>query len=455
MAHLDVARKNGKSTILSGCGVVGVCADGEPGADVFSAAADREQAAIVFDEAANMVRAAPALESRLKVYRRSIVHPSSLSSYKVLSRESRTKHGLNPHLVLFDELHTQRTRELWDTLTTGSAARRQPLIITATTAGYEQESICYKQRIYAEKVMRGEINDQEFLGLVFAADKDDDIEDPATWKKANPNLGISVSEEYIRAQLRRAITEVSFENTYRRLHLNQWTQQANRWLAMKRWDAVTTPVILEELLGIECWAGLDLASTTDIAAFVMVFVLGENFVIVPRFWVPEAGMVDRIRKDAVPYDAWVKKGFLKATPGDVIDYRIIVADIIALKEKFNIREVAFDRWNAGSTVTELQDAGFTMVPFGQGFASMSAPCKEFETLLLQKRLQHGGHPVLRWMAENVAVSHDPAGNIKPNKAKSTGRIDGIVAALMALDRSFRNGGASSTSVYETQGVKTL
>jgi len=456
-----VPRKNGKTTVAAGVGLYLTTGDREPGAEVYSAAADREQAAIAFNLAGDMRDSSPALCSRTNRYRKSIVFPTTVSTYKVLSADAYTKHGLNPHGIIFDEVHAQPNRELWDTLTTATGARTQPVVLAITTAGYDRHSICWELHDYAVKVekgMRGErdgIIDHEFLPVIYGAGEEDNWQDPKVWEKANPNLGVSITKEYLAQACEKAKEIPAFENTFRRLHLNQWTQQSQRWLQMNVWDESAGTVDAAELEGMECYGALDLATTTDIAAMVLTFELNGLYKWLPFFWIPEAKMKERVKRDRVPYDLWVKQGLVKATEGNVIDYKVIVHDILTIRETYDLKELAFDRWGATKIMTDLQEEGVLMIPFGQGYASMTAPTKELNNLLLQKKIHHGSNPVLRWMANNVVVRQDPAGNIKPDKSKSTSKIDGIVAGIMSLDRAIRHNNGSVGSVYEERGVRTL
>ncbi len=458
-AYIEIPRKNGKSTLASAIALLLLFLDDEPGAEVYGAAGDREQAAIVFDLAKQMVEASPVLSRRAETFKRSIVVPGTASVYRVLSADVKTKHGLNAHGVVFDELHAQPNRDLWDVLTTATGARRQPLVVAITTAGYDRESICWEQHEQARQVLEGVIDDPELFAYIRAADEHDDWTDPRVWHKANPGLGVSVKEEYMAAECRRAQLTPAYENVFRRLHLDMWTSQETRWLPLEAWDACGAPVDIDALLGKDCYAGLDLASAVDIAAFLLVFppIPGEYelYRFLPYFWIPAENMVERARKDRVPYDVWVRQGHMRATPGNVIDYGVIEKDAIELKEKFNIREVAFDRWGAIQISQRLEAAGFTMVGFGQGFASMSPPTKELLRLTLDRQIAHGGHPVLRWMADNVMVTQDPAGNLKPDRQKSREKIDGIVAAIMGLDRAIRHGATAPGSIYEQRGLLGL
>jgi phage terminase large subunit-like protein len=442
-AYIEVPKKNGKSSLGAGLALYLTTADGEEGAEVYSVAADTDQADIVFSVAKQMRARSPELRKRLKPFKRSLVYHAMASSYKVLSAEADTKHGFNIHGCIFDELHTQPNRKLYDVLTTGTASRRQPLFIFLTTAGYDRHSICWEVHDYALKVRDGMLDDPSFLPVIYAADPAEPWDDPATWAKANPGLGSSVKLDYLEEQAKKARQSLAYQNTFRRLHLNEWTAQAQRAIDMAHWDACAGPVALAALAGRPCFAGLDLASSIDIAALVLVFPDDPSgFLAVPVFWVPEDTVAARVKQDRVPYDVWIQDGLLRATPGNVIDYDVIRRDIGALGAQVEITEIAYDRWGATQLSTQLEGDGFTLVPFGQGFASMAAPTKELLTLIPSHRIQHGGHAVLRWMAGNFSTKQDAAGNLKPDKASSSDKIDGIVALIMGLDRASRHAQAA-------------
>lgn len=457
-AYIEIPRKNGKSTLASGIGLYLLYMDDEPGAEVYSAAADRDQAAIVHDLAKQMVEASSQLLSRSEVYKRSIVVPGTASVYKVLSADAPHKHGLNAHGVIVDELHVQPNRELVDVLTTSTGSRRQPLVVFITTAGFDRESICWELHEYARQVLEGIIDDPTFFAYIRAADETDDWLDEEVWKKANPGLGVTVKLDYLRTEAERAKQTPAYQNTFRRLHLNQWTQQETRWLPMELWDACGQPFNVEGLAKRECYGGLDLATTSDLAAFLLDFPPleeGQPHIWLPFFWIPRTNMIERARKDRVPYDVWVAQGWITATEGNAIDYAFIEADILKLKEQYDIREIAFDRFGAEQMRQRLEAEGSVMVAFGQGFVSMSPPMAELLRLVLDGKLIHGGNPVLRWMSDNLAVSMDPAGNVKPDKKKSREKIDGMVAGVMALDRAVRRGQGEPGSVYEERGLRLL
>ena len=434
--YIEVPKKNGKSTLFSGLSLYLLTADGEPGAEVYSAAVDRDQASIVYTEAANMVEASPHLSSRLNVVRstKRIVFPAKKSFFKALSADVSAQEGLNAHAILIDELHAQKNRQLWDTLRYAGSARRQPLHLSITTAGYDKHSICWEQHSYASQVIDGTIEDSSFFGFIAAADDNDDWTTEATWKKANPSFGITMDATQFAEDCKEARESPAKENTFRRYRLNQWTEQDVRWLSMEKWDACSE--LAEELEGRTCYGGLDLSSTTDITAFVLVFPDDDGrYDVLCWFWVPEDGARQREKKDRVPYRTWIKQGLIEATPGEVVDYDRIRQTIVELGERYNIAEIAVDRWNATQIASQLSNDGFEIVAFGQGFASMNSPTKKLEELILAKKLAHGGNPVLRWMAGNVSIEKDAADNWKPSKKRSPERIDGIVALIMAAGRA--------------------
>ena len=456
-AYVEIPKKNGKSELAAGVALYMTCGDNEWGAEVYGCASDRQQASIVFDVAVDMVEQCPALKKRIKPVMsvKRLVYKPTNSFYQVLSAEAYTKHGLNVHAVIFDELHSQPNRELFDVMTKGSGdARTQPLFFLITTAGTDRHSVCFEQHQKAEDILCGRKVDPTFYPVIYGAADDADWTSEEVWYRANPSLGHTIDIGKVRNACLSARDNPAEENIFRQLRLNQWVKQSTRWMQMEKWDACAFPVDEGELLGRECYGGLDLSSSIDITAFVLVFPPRddtEKYVFLPYFWIPEENMVRRVRRDHVPYDVWEKQGFLETTEGDVIHYGFIERFIEELGKRFHIKEIAFDRWGAVQMVQNLEGLGFTVVPFGQGFKDMSPPTKRLMELVLERNVAHGGHPVLRWMMDNIFVRTDPAGNIKPDKEKSTEKIDGAVAAVMALDRAVRNGG-SAGSVYDERGI---
>lgn len=435
-----------------------LCADGEERAEVYGCAADRNQAKIVFDVAEDMIRFSPALSKRVKILdsQKKLIYLPTNSFYQVLSADVANKHGFNTHGVIFDELHTQPTRKLFDVMLQGSGdARMQPLYFLITTAGNDTNSICYEVHQKALDIQAGRKIDPTFYSVIYGADESEDWTDPKVWAKANPSLGITVGIDKVAAACESAKQNPGEENAFRQLRLNQWVKQAVRWMPMHKWDACAFPVNPEDLEGRVCYAGLDLSSTTDITALVLVFPPTDDedrYQILPFFWLPEETLDLRVRRDHVPYDVWERQGHIMTTEGNVVHYGYIEQFIENLGLKYNIREIAYDRWNASALVQRLEDEGFTMVDFGQGFSSMSNPTKDLMRLTLEQKIAHGGQPVLRWMMDNIYIRMDPAGNIKPDKEKSTEKIDGAVALIMGLARAIRCGNDTSDSVYDARGL---
>lgn len=454
-SYNELPRKSGKSTMAAGVGLYMFFADGEPGAEVYAAATKKDQARIVHSEAIRMVRSSPKLMKRINIFRDNLHVTQTASKFEPLGADEDTLDGLNIHCAIIDEVHAHKKRGVYDVLDTATGARRQPLIFTITTAGFDRESICWDLHSHAERVLMGIVQDDTFAVFIASADEDDDWREEITWKKANPNFGISVKPDDLARKRDAAISMTSSQNTFRRLHLNQWTEQDVRWISMDVWDSITTPVNPDELLGLGCYAGIDLASTTDVAALSLVFPMLDGAVkILPFFWIPEENAIARSKRDRVMYDQWIRDGHIFATPGNVIDFDFIRKTVNELGEKYQILEIAIDRWNSTQLTTQLQGDGYMMVPVGQGYATMSSPSKKLEELLLSKRLHHGGHPVLRWMASNVTLEQDAAGNIKPSKGKSREKIDGIVSIVNALGRLIIKQD-NSGSPYLERGIVTL
>lgn len=430
-------------------------ADNEPSAEVYGAAADRGQASIVFDVAKRMVEMTPALLKRSKIMAatKRLVNYSNVGFYQVLSAEVGTKHGLNVSGLVLDELHAQPNRSLVDVLTKGSGdARTQPLYFLITTAGTDRNSICYEYHTKAKDILEGRRIDPSFYPVIYGLDDGDDWNAEESWYKANPSLGHTITIDRVRDAHREALTNPAEENVFRQLRLDQWVGSAVAWIPEHIYDRGNLPIDLEKLRGRECYAGLDLSSTSDITAFVLVFPPlheGDKYIVVPHFWLPRETLDLRVRRDHVPYDVWERMGLFHITEGNVVDYNFVRKTINELHEIYNIKEIAADRWNATQLITDLQGDGFTVVPMGMGFKDMSPPMKELYKLILEGQFIHGGNPVLRWMAGNVVAEIDAAENIKPSKKKSTEKIDGIVAWIMALDRCIRH--EMQGSVYDEPG----
>ena len=452
-AYIEISKKSGKSELAAAVALYMLCADGEQRAEVYGCAADRDQASLVFDVSCDMVRLCPALRKRcdIRPSRKTIHFTPTNSTYKALSADVAGKSGVNVSALIFDELWVQKDRKFFDMMTKGTSdARKNPLHFIITTAGNDTHSICYELHQKAMDIISGRKVDPTFYPCIYGAEEHEDWTDPKVWKKANPSLGITIGMDKVQAACNSAQQNPGEENAFRQLRLNQWVKQAVRWMPMEKWDKCAFAVNLEELEGRVCYGGLDLSSTTDITAFVLVFPPtdeDDKYYVLPYFWIPEENMDLRVKRDHVPYDIWKRQGFLETTEGNVVHYGYIEKFIERLGERFNIREIAFDRWGAVQMVQNLEGMGFTVVPFGQGFKDMSPPTKELMKLTLEQKIAHAGHPVLRWMMDNIFIRTDPAGNIKADKEKSTEKIDGAIATIMALDRAVRCGNVNTESVY--------
>ena len=451
-AFIMLGRKNGKTTLTAGIGLYMLFADEEKGSEIYAAAGDRNQAGLVHEIAKGMVLNNPELTARAKILRNSIVNESKGNYFQAISSDSKTKHGFNANCVIFDELHTQVNRDLWDTLHTSTASRRQPLVIAITTAGYDKQSICYEVYSYAKKVLDKSISDNSFLPIIYESEDGDDITLEETWKKANPNYGVSLKKEYMQRESKKALDIPSYLNSYLRLHLSQWTENEIKWMGDKEWMECEGE--LGDLSNMECWGGLDLATTRDITAFVLIFRVDNIFKIKPYFFVPRDNAKARSDRDGVDYMSWISQGYIIATEGNVTDYSFIRKKINELSKKYRIQSISYDRWNASQLVIDLIGDGATLSPIGMGFASQSAPTKQLEKLILSKEIEHDGNPVLRWMMGNVQLEIDAADNQKISKKKSKEKIDGVAATIMAL-AEYMSEEKEGDSVYDNRGLLIL
>ena len=456
--YIEIPRKNAKSTLAAAIGIYLLLADGEMGAEIYSAAADRGQAGIVFDIARRMIMNRTALSNRASVYRNSITYEKTGSFYKAISSDANTKHGFNAHGIIFDELHTQKNRELFDTLTTSVGSRRQPLTLLLTTAGYDKNTICWEMHEYARKVKEGVIHDETFLSIIYTAPKEDDIFSPKTWKKANPGYGSIVKEAYIREQVMKIKNNPSFEATFRRLHLNQWTDAIDTWITDMDWMACDKgEKNLEDYTGRTAFAGLDLATVSDITALMLNFE-EENgdITIFPFFWVPEETAKKRTKSADVNYLEWIRQGYITATPGDVTDYNEIKKKIIWIYENFKIESFGFDNWNSSQLINDLTAEGLSNFDKVSMYLShLNEPTKQLEKLVMQRKINHQGNPVLRWMMGNVMIMRDTNDNIRPDKGKSKNKIDGIVAEIIALASHMSRPAEVDLNEIYKNGIETL
>ncbi len=476
-AYLETARKSGKTETLAGVGLYLMAADKEAGAEVYSVATKMDQARISHSAASMMVRKSQPLRDRIQIYKNNLNIEETGSKFVPLGADSKTMDGLNVHGGMVDELHAHPNRDVWDVIITATGARRQALIMAITTAGYDKHSVCWEQHDYTEKVLEGIIEDETHFGIIFTIDHGEDCmcflpnckkgcdswQDEKVWGKANPNLNVCTKLDDLQMKAKKAAEVPTQLNAFLRLHMNIWTESVTKWIGTDKWAACGGKVDKDRLKGRLCYAGLDLSTTTDISAFVLVFPPledGDVYEILCRFWIPQENMRERVRKDRVPYDVWVREGYITATQGNIIDYNSILHQIDQDCNDYDLQELAFDRWGSQKITTDLQDMGFEnektkhvqrhLIQFGQGFASMNAPTKELEKLILGRQMRHGDNPVLTWMISNTVIKMDAAGNMKPDKGESTERIDGVVALIMAIDRATRS--TDNNSIYEERGV---
>lgn len=434
-AYLEQPRGQGKSTVAAGVALKLGFFDGEPGAEVYCAATMRSQARITWDAAREMVLRS-SLKRRIKALVGNLHELSTASKLMPLGGDTDSLDGLRPHGVILDEIHAHKSAAMIDVLSTATGPRRHPLILEITTAGVGQIGPCWAHHDYTSKVVRGVVDDDAWFGAIIGADPEDDWRDPAVWRKANPNLGNSVKLDDLERKCKQATHIPTFEPEFRRLHLGQWVQQSEKYLSMLAWDADgnAAPIDRAALRRHPCVLGLDVSAKQDITAIVALFARPDGgFIVLPVFIAPEA-IIDQTRRALVPLDAWRRQGYLQTTPGDVIDQTAIVQAVLDLAKEFRVREVAFDPWNATQIASDLQAHGLDVVEIRQGFRTLSEPTKDLSSLVTQGKLQHGGDPVLRWMADNLVVREDVNGNVAPDKRHAAEKIDGVVATIMALSR---------------------
>ena len=464
--YIEVPRKNGKTKLAAAFAIKFVAFDNEPGAEVYCAATKKDQAKICWRAAADMIEKEPGLKSRLHVseYTSTISHKRSGSTLLPLGRDSKTLDGLNVHAAVIDELHRHPNSGIVDVLATGSGSRDQSCRVEITTAGDSKTSICWEHHQYSKKVLEKKHIDDRWFAFIAHANAWDDPLDEETWRRANPNYGVSVYPNYIAQEFKEAEINATFFEAAKRLHLNLWGHAGGQGIPMDHWDECASPednldkVVArlkrwkKRLLGETCWGGIDLASTGDITCVYLIFPQERDasghrdFVMIPWYFCPEEAIKIRSQRDKVPYDIWCDQGLMTATPGEVTDYAVIREIISGITAKgdeldhcifddYDLRELAFDQWNSSYLVSQLLEDGVPMVKHRQGWVSMTGPTHEFNILIKQHRMKHLGHPITRWMAENTRFSEYSGGGIKPDRDKSEGKIDGIVAAIMGTGRA--------------------
>jgi phage terminase large subunit-like protein len=433
---IEVPKKNGKSTLASGIGLYMLAADGEAGAEVYSVAADKDQASIVHGEAIRMAQASEVLAGCLKVNKstRNILYSVTNSWYRALSSEPGGKEGLNIHAAIIDELHVWKGRDLWDSLVYGYRSRRQPLQFVITTAGDDDQSVCFSELERARQIIAGTVRDDAYFALIFEAKEEDDWQDEDIWAKANPSLGTTFSVQTLREDAAAAKGRASQEAAFKRYSLDIWQRATNAWLSVDDWQRNRREFTVEDLRGCECFAGLDLSRTRDMTALALIFPWEENGRVVfrqlVRFWLPRAA-VERYR-EKIDLAGWQRAGALEIM-GD--SYAQVEAAIVEAQQMFRLNGIAYDPMYARDFIERLhQEYGIEPVEFGQTIMNFAGPTKEYERLLIQDSLHHNGNPVLDWQAGQVQVKSDPNANIRPVKPPNEDhrKIDGIVAGIMAL-----------------------
>ena len=453
-AYIEIARKNGKTALSAGIGLYMLFADGESRPEVYSAATVKDQAKICFSDAVEIVKATD-LKNYLTPYRNSIVYELKGGTMKPLSSDYGTHDGLNPSCGIIDEFHAHKDSGMFDVIKSAFGARRQPLMFVITTAGFNKSGACYAYRENVIKVLRGVNEDDSLFGIIYTLDDKSEWDDPKMWIKANPNLGVSLSADYLADQVKDAKNRPEAVRNVMTKNVDLWVDAERTWILDDAWQKCIGTTAPADLKGCACWGGLDLSNVSDITAYVLLFHENDRFQLLPPFWIPEEKMREKIRKENINYDKWVAEGYVTVTPGNVIDYDFVKADILRIVADYDLRTSAYDRWNSSQTIIDLQNEGMECNPFGQGYGSMSAPTKEFEKLVLTGKIEHFGNPVLRWMLASTLVKTDPAGNIKPDKEKSTQKIDGIVAAIMALGEWMTAQANDERNPYENRGLLTL
>ncbi|QJW94709.1 Phage terminase, large subunit [Frigoriglobus tundricola] len=458
IAFVEVPRKNGKTTLAAGIALYLFVCDGEAGAEIFSAATKKDQAKLVFEDAKAFVSRSPELASIIEHWKHSLQIPAARSKFEALGADADSLDGLNPFVAICDEIHAWRSRDLWDVLLTGMGAREQPLALPITTAGDFSDSIYNELHTDVEQVLEGVVSDDQIFGYIATTDAEDDWRDPAAWAKANPNLGVSLREDELRDVIKRAERQPSSQNKTKRNRLNIRTAALNAWLRLDLWDRGSAPFDDAELLGRECYAGLDLANTKDLAALVLAFPWGmEKSEPVYRlkcwFWCPadsEEAAGEKLRRKLFP---WVQAGHVELTDGNTIDHGRIEAVAIEASHKYQLKGLNYDPWNAGATAQALERAGITVAKFVQNANNYNEPANALERGVLAGRVFHNGNPVLRWMVSNCVARTNGAGYIMPDRKKSRDKIDGIPASIMAIAGEMRaRFEGDGESVYETRGV---
>jgi phage terminase large subunit-like protein len=435
-AYIEIAKGNGKTPWAAAMGLHALIADGEAGAQVVAAAVSRAQAGIGFGDAHKMVSASPLLRQRVQRNVAALSIPSTHSTFRPVSSEARTLDGLRIHYAMLDELHAHPDEHVADRIRAGTKGRRNPLIVEITNAGFDRYSICYRHHAHSEAVVTGALQDDSWFAFVAGLDEGDDWRDEQCWVKSNPNLGISVPLSYLRREVAEAQAIVTKESQVRRFNFCEWVESETRWISLDTWDEGATPVDVDALQGKRAIAGLDLAAVHDLTALTLLFPADDgSYDLLAWFWHPREGLMHRVQRDRVPYDRWSDDGYLILTDGPATDYAAIRAKLTELCATFDVIDIGVDMHNAQQLVQDLTHDGRTVTAVQQGMLTLSPAVKEVERLVLERKLRHGGHPLLRWCVSNTLMETDAAGNMKPSKQKSRERIDGVSAMATAMARA--------------------
>jgi phage terminase large subunit-like protein len=441
VAFVETSKGSGKSPLAAGVGMYGLVADGEPRAEIYAAATKKDQAMILFRDAVAMVDLSPELAGRIHKSGTgencwNLAYRESGSFFRPISADD-GQSGPRPHIGLLDEIHEHKTANVVEMIRAGTKGRRQALIFMITNSGFDKQTVCWHYHDYAIKVASGQLHDDSFFSYVCALDENEDpFLDESCWPKTNPSLGVTITDQYLREQVTQARGMPSKESIVRRLNFSQWVNSESPWISSDSWFACQDDYTFESLYGRRCYGGLDLSSTQDLTSLVLLFEptpTDEYWRLWPFFWLPDEGLEKKGQLDGVDYLSWVRSGHLETTPGLAINKPFILQRLVELKDLFDLGGIAYDRWRIEDLKVQMANEGIELplLPFGQGFQSMGPAVDEFETLLINQTVKHPGNPCLTWNAANAVVVSDPAGLRKIAKNKSRGRVDGIVASVMA------------------------
>jgi phage terminase large subunit-like protein len=427
-----IPRKNGKTTFCAGLCLYELLF-GETNGEIYAVANSRDQARIIFGIASDMVGTSKTLSKRIKVYKNALYNPKTRSTFRVLSRDANTALGLNASFVIFDELLAAPDDSLYNSMVTSMGARKEPLMLSISTAGFSKASFLYQLVEHGEKINLGIVKDDTFFARIYGLKDDQDWTNEDVWHSCNPSLGHTISIDFFRTEFARAKEFPRFENAFKTLYLNAWIDHQKSWIGDTQWMECGKDNDINQFKGEPCYAGLDLSSTTDLTALSLCFYKDDKYHVFTFPFCPAENILARSRRDKVPYELWQQQGYLLSTPGNATDYDYVIKKIEELSVNFDIKAICLDRWNSSFLSTKLMERGFNVIAFGQGFASMASPVRAMERLVLSKGIIHDKHPVLRWCISNVILKVDAAGNSKCDKAKSRDRIDCVISTLMALE----------------------